>query len=99
MPGLDPLATIKIRNRSGDADDPVAGIRVDAVFGAGGLEQIGRILVQGQVGVARHGGDLALHFGQSRSWSPVEFALRRLDYLDGYVGGRPFCPAPFYLGA
>ena len=53
MGGTNPLAEIQIRNRPGDGDDAGAGIGVDAKLDTGALEQVRRILVQSQVGVAR----------------------------------------------
>ena len=43
--GLNPLRTIQIRNRSGNGNDAIADIGIDAEFNAGALEEIGRILV------------------------------------------------------
>ena len=45
-PRANPLTPIQIRNRSGNGDDAIPGIRIDAKLGAGALEQVGRMLVQ-----------------------------------------------------
>ena len=51
---------------------------VDAEFIAVALEQIRGILIQSQVRIARHTGNLILHFGHTRSRSAIQFPLRRL---------------------
>ena len=96
VPGLDPFASVEIRNRAGDRQNPVADIGIQGKLGNRRLEEIAAVLAQFQGLVIALGIDLPTHFGQRRARRP-HLPFGGDDHFDVDVGNWPLTKVPLDL--